>query len=383
VKRIGGTLWMLFLLCVVLSAPGSASGEARELTAKAAIAVDHRTGMVLYARNADTPLPPASTTKILTAYVAVRSGKLDWDLSVSPNASAVEPSKIYLRPGWEVSALDLVYAILLNSANDASVVLAEGLSGSVPAFAHQMNNAARELGATQSRFVNPNGLPDPGHYSTARDLVNIFGGVLRYPLLREVLSTPTIVIHPSGGSRRAIRLHSHNRLLGRPNGPQVIGKTGYTRTAKRCFVGAAIDGDREVLVAVLGASDLWGDVQRLINDGLNQASGTTPRLTTKDWDEAVRPVRRQDRDRAVREESDDRYHVRLASFRKRAEANGLRDALTRRGYEDVVVERLTDRSSSVYRVTVRGFRSRAAAEKAARQLARTYRVQPKIASIGA
>jgi D-alanyl-D-alanine carboxypeptidase len=383
VKRIGVTLWWLFLLAVVLSSPGVASGEPPELTAKAAIAMDHRTGMVLYARNADTPLPPASTTKLLTAYVAVRSGKLDEDLSVSRNASAAEPSKIYLQPGWQVNALDLLYAILLNSANDASVVLAEGLSGSVPAFARQMNNAARELGAAQSQFVNPNGLPDPDHYSTARDLVTILQGVLRYPLLRDVLSTATIVIRPSGGSRRTIRLHSHNRLLGLPRGPQVIGKTGYTREAKRCFVGAATDGDREVLVAVLGARDLWGDVQRLITEGLNQASGTTPRLTTTDWDEAVRSTRRRDRPHALPEESDGRYHVRLASFRTRAEANGLRSEVTRRGYEDVVVERLNNRSRPLYRVTIRGFRSRAAAEKAARQLARTYRVQPKIASIGA
>jgi D-alanyl-D-alanine carboxypeptidase len=374
---------MLLLLAVVLSAPGIAGGELGEPTAKAAIAVDHRTGMVLYARNPDSPLPPASTTKLLTAYVAVRSGKLDWDLSVSPNASAAQPSKIWLQPGWEMNALDLVYAILLNSANDASVVLAEGLYGSVPAFARQMNNAARELGATQSRFVNPNGLPDPGHYSTARDLVTILQGALRYPLLRQVLSTPTIVIHPAGGSRRGIRLHSHNRLLGRTGGPQVIGKTGYTRDAKRCFVGVATDGDREVLVAVLGARDLWGDVQRVIANALDQASGTTPRLTATDWDDAVRPARPQIRDRAVPEESDGRYHVRLASFRTRAEANGLRNQVTRRGYGDVVVERLTDRSRAVYRVTVRGFRSRAAAVKAARHLGRTYRVQPEIVSIGA
>jgi len=246
-----------------------------------------------------------------------------------------------------------------------------------------MNSAARELGATQSQFVNPNGLPDPDHYSTARDMVTILQGVLRYPLLRDVLSTPAIVIHPSAGSRRAIRLHSHNRLLGRLRGPQVIGKTGYTRDAKRCFVGAATDGDREVLVAVLGARDLWGDVKRLITEALNQASGTTPRLTATDWDDAVRPAEREARVRPLPEPSDRRYHVRLASFPTRAEADGLRKQLARRGYGDVVVERLNGRSKARYRVTIRGFKSRAAAVKAARQLARAYKVQPEITSIGA
>ena len=177
---------------------------------------------------------------------------------------------------------DLVYAILLNSANDASVVIAEGLAGSVPSFAERMNAKARSVGALNTHFVNPNGLPAENHYSTARDLVVMFSHALRDPLFEEMIGTRTIPVMPTAGSARTITLRTHNRMLGQEKVP-VVGKTGWTIAAKKCFVGAASADGRQLLVAVLGSTDLWGDLKRLIEYGLN---GGDPPGSVQAWSAA-------------------------------------------------------------------------------------------------
>ena len=188
---------VVWALVSALTGPVSASGDPLyRLTATAAIVVDDRTGEVVYARNSDLPLPPASTTKILTAYLALRSGQTDEHVVVSRNASQMQPSKIWLRPGWLMNVRDLIYAVLLNSANDASVVLAEGLAGSVPDFTALMNRTARRMGARNSNFVNPSGLPAEGHYSTARDLSIIMRHALALEPFEEALSTQQTLIYP-------------------------------------------------------------------------------------------------------------------------------------------------------------------------------------------
>ena len=214
----------------------------------------------------DLPLPPASTTKIVTALLALKSGRLDGSLSVTPEAAQAPPSKISLRPGWKMRVRDLTYAVLLNSANDASVVIAQGLAGSVPGFAERMNAEARQLGARNTHFVNPNGLPAANHYSTARDLATIFGHAIENPLFSAVVHTKTASVWPSEGSARRIALRNHNRLLGNYR-IEVVGKTGWTIAAKKCFVGAARADGREMTFAVLGSRDLWGDLKRLLEFG--------------------------------------------------------------------------------------------------------------------
>jgi D-alanyl-D-alanine carboxypeptidase len=166
------------------------------VTAKAAIVVDRETGVVLWQHNPDRALPPASTTKVVTAMLALESGRLDETFRVSPRAARQQASKIHLKSGWRMKLRDLVYAILLNSANDASVVIAEGLAGSVAKFAGQMNVYARSLGTTRSHFVNPNGLPARRHYSTVRDLARVFDHALDLPEFRRVIR------RPSGARRR-------------------------------------------------------------------------------------------------------------------------------------------------------------------------------------
>src|SRR5262249_31454794 len=208
----------------------------------------------------------------VTALWALQSGRLDDTLSVTPEAAQAPPSKISLRPGWRMRLRDLVYAVLLNSANDAAVVIAEGLSGNVHDFAERMNAEARALGATNTHFVNPNGLPAANHYSTARDLATMFGHGMQNPLFERVVSTKTLAVSPAAGSLRRIVLRNHNRLLGNYH-IQVVGKTGWTIAAKKCFVGAAMADGREFVVAVLGSRNLWQDLKRLIEFGFR---GTEP-----------------------------------------------------------------------------------------------------------
>lgn len=353
------------------------------LTATAAILLDSDTNEVLYARNPDLPLPPASTTKIVTSYLALSSGRLDETVRVSRYATTMQPSKIWLKPGWELSVRDLTYAVLLNSANDASVVLAEGLGGSVPHFARMMTETAHQLGATRSRFVNPSGLPAEGHYSTARDLTTLLQHALQVPGFRAALSTPTTVIQPRSGSKRRIQLRSHNRMLANRD-IRVIGKTGYTKKAKRCFVGAASNGERELLLAVLGSNDLWGDLRRLVDHGF-RGSAPLPAVEARvDWQAAEAAAASAEASSGVGDQvapPQTQYHVRLASFRSRSRATSFQKRVHGHGYR-AVVERLLANRRPLYRVTIRGLTSRAEAKEAATRLGKAYRLRPQIIGFG-
>jgi D-alanyl-D-alanine carboxypeptidase (penicillin-binding protein 5/6) len=255
----------------------AARGEGGPLVrARAAVVMDAETGHLIYAKEPDRRLPPASTTKVMTAMLAIESGRLDDAVVVSHRATAVQPIKLYLRAGEQVRLGDLTYAMLLKSANDASVVVAEALGGSIRGFSTRMNRRAAELGARNTHFVNPNGLPATDHYSTARDLALIFRHALTVTHFREMAATRStrVTAWRSRSRRRALALQNTNRLLTSYPVP-VIGKTGFTRAAKRCFVGAARTPDgRDIVVALLGSTDLWGDARRLLDFGMAHATTT-------------------------------------------------------------------------------------------------------------
>jgi len=348
-----------------------AASKAREgwITARSAIVMDADTGDVLWSHNPDEPLPPASTTKVVTALLALQSGRLNETFPVSMEAAQAPASKLGLKPGMALRLRDLVYAIMLNSANDASIVIAEGLAGSVPAFARQMNLLARRLGAQNTHFVNPNGLPAEGHYSTARDLATIFRHAIAHPLFAEVVATRTGQIRPASGSMRPIALRNHNRLLGEYH-IDVVGKTGYTRAAKRCFVGAARFNGQQVTFAVLGATDLWGDIKRILAatferqpwPGVRPPEVQMARVameSTGGGDETQEPRARG------------RFAVRVGSFRDYATAEEVSKSLKRSGYA-VRVEKERRKRRAVYRVTVGGFQDPTEAQKVARTLRRTH-----------
>jgi D-alanyl-D-alanine carboxypeptidase (penicillin-binding protein 5/6) len=274
--------WWCMGLAVAVGVACATGASAREphVTAKAAVVIDAASGETLWAQNADVPLPPASTTKVMTAVLALESGRLGDVLAVSANAAATAPSKLGLRPGQRVELRDLLYAVLLKSANDAAVVVAEGLGGSEEGFAARMNAKARALGAVHSHFENPHGLTAPGHVVTAHDLARIFRYALHVPGFRDILETPAAQVPVQSTRTQLFAVRSHNRLL-QGWRHQVIGKTGYTRPAKRCFVGAASNGEREVIVAVLGSTDLWTDTRRLVSFGLGEEDDTVPVLRAR------------------------------------------------------------------------------------------------------
>jgi D-alanyl-D-alanine carboxypeptidase (penicillin-binding protein 5/6) len=372
-ERTARVVILAGLLLFAVPARGvRASGYA--VTAKAAILIDNQTGEVLWERNPDVPLPPASTTKIVTAMVALQSGRLDDSLRVTSEAAQAPPSKISLRPGWRMRVRDLVYAILLNSANDASVVIAEGLSGSVQNFAQRMNVQARALGATHTHFVNPNGLPADDHYSTARDLATIFTHALRNPLFEQIVGTKTVVVAPTSGSSRHIVLRSHNRLLDNYR-IHVVGKTGYTIAAKKCFVGAGTADGRELVVAVLGSRDLWGDVKRLLEYGITGANPPPPDAPAVGMVSAnVRSSRGGEGRRvgSVHARRTRRYSVRLATFGKLSRAKRLKNEVARSGYRARVETVRTDRGQR-YHVSVGSYPSRQEAQAVAAALKRSHR----------
>jgi D-alanyl-D-alanine carboxypeptidase len=264
-------------VAVLAGAVAAAAAElpAPDITGRAAVVLDGRTGRILWERDADRPLPPASTTKIMTTLLALESGRLDRSYEVSPYAAAQAPSKLGLRAGQRMQLEDLAYALILKSANDAAVVVAEGLAGSVPEFSAFMNQRAREIGATNTQFHNPNGLPDDEHLTSAHDMALILRHALTVPGFRAVAGANAKLVQIEDAKIRPVMLHSKNRLLNGYFVP-VLGKTGYTRAAGRCFAGAAELNGRQVITVVFGASDMWGDTRKLMEYGFSTFDDTAP-----------------------------------------------------------------------------------------------------------
>lgn len=368
-------VWRMWLWGVVglalIAQPVEAAGPPR-LTAKSAVVMDARTGELLWSRAADRRLPPASTTKVMTAILALESGKLRERVPASRAACRTAPRKLNLKPGQQLVLQDLVYAILLNSANDAASVIAEKLAGSVSAFGRQMTAKSRALGARNTQFRNPHGLTQQGHYSTARDQATIFRHALGVPRFRKVLSTKSIVVEGSRPYRR-ISLSSHNRLLRNYRVP-VIGKTGYTRAAKKCFVASARDGDREIVIAFLGSNDLWGDARRLIAYGLGlRPSGTREVRTTRSATTAQAPAVKRPAPKKAAPGRPPVYSIHVGTFDEIDRAHRLRRGLDSRGFGtqiDPIASGSGKNRRTRYRVEVGPYTNRGQAESAIRSIAK-------------
>lgn len=232
-------------------------------TARSAVLYNATTGKKVFAKNADKRILPASTTKIMTALLVLEKLSLDDTVAVSERATYMQPSKLNLRPGEKYKVRDLLYGLLLNSANDASVVLAEAVAGSEWKFVSMMNDRARQLGAKNTRFANSNGLPSKvSQYSSAYDMFLIFRAALKKDFFRQAITLKYRIIYSSDG--RQINLKSHNKMLFKGWKKGVYGKTGYTRAAKSCFVGYTQRGKETLIIAVFGCTKRWDDIQRII-----------------------------------------------------------------------------------------------------------------------
>jgi len=247
------------------------------IRSRSAIVVDASTGKTLYAKKPNLKLRPASTVKLMTAIVALENAQLTDIATVSKRAVQVAPSKVGLKAGDKVTIETLLYAALVKSGNDAATVLAEAVAGSEKSFVGLMNSTARAIGATNTKFKNPHGLPAAGQYTTASDLSKIMTYALTYPLLRDIIGTRVVKLLTENG--HAIFLKNTNKLLWSEDG-LIGGKTGYTRKARHCFVGAAERGQSKVIVAVLGSPNrktLWKESEKLIHEGFEvMTNGKNP-----------------------------------------------------------------------------------------------------------
>lgn len=224
------------------------------------------TGEFAFTQNADVRRGMASTTKIMTALVAIEQGDTAAEIVIPPEAVGVEGSSLYLKAGEKMTLRDLLYGLLLQSANDAAEAIAVAVGGSVEGFADLMNAKAAQMGLTDTHFTNPHGLADENHYTTARELAEIAAEAMRQPLFREICGSRRAAIPNGEGGKRY--LVNHNRLLFTYAGAVGV-KTGFTKATGRCLVSAAQRDGVELIAVTLGAPDDWRDHAAMLDYGFS------------------------------------------------------------------------------------------------------------------
>ncbi|WP_074813190.1 D-alanyl-D-alanine carboxypeptidase family protein [Selenomonas ruminantium] len=244
----------------------------QKLTARSAIVMDTVTGQILYERDIDARRYPASTTKMMTLIVALEHGKLDDIVTVSKNAEGVEGSTLWLVQGDKIPLGELLTGMMMHSGNDATVAVAEHIAGSVPAFVRMMNDKAEELGANSTHFVNPNGLPDEKHYTTAYDLAKIAAYGYSLPHFEEIVGKQEALY--DWVKDPAKKLRNENQMLWLYRGANGV-KTGYTDAAGRCLVSAARRDGMQLVAVVLDSYYMWNDSIALLDYGFQNAHPKT------------------------------------------------------------------------------------------------------------
>ncbi len=263
--RFTAALLAVLIVVPLLTFPIGADSVIPSLSAKSAILIDAFDGRVLYELNARVRMPMASTTKIMTALVALEHGKLDDTVEIASDATGVEGSSVYLRVGERWTLRELLYALMLASANDAATAIAIHIGGSVENFACLMNERAIELGLRDTHFQNPHGLDAEGHYTSAYDLALLTAEALKNRDFLAVVSTPSYTVSGNGADG-ARYLTNHNRMLRTYSGAIGV-KTGYTKKSGRCLVTAAERGGLRLVAVTLSAPDDWNDHKKLLDFG--------------------------------------------------------------------------------------------------------------------
>jgi D-alanyl-D-alanine carboxypeptidase (penicillin-binding protein 5/6) len=377
--RLRGLLRLALLLAIWNGAiPLSTALADPTPSAVAALIMDADTGEILYEKNPHLPLPMASTTKIMTALLGAERLRPYELVQVSAYAASMAPSKIYLKPGELIRVDDLLQAILLKSANDASVALAEKVSGSEPAFARLMTQRAREIGALNTHFENASGLPADEHYSTVYDLAIILRYAMQRPDFAEIMQMKTASVESVAG--RMWNIRNHNRLLWTFPGA-LGGKTGWTRASRHCYVGMVETGGQTLVVSVLASSRLWDDVQELFRYGFSYGEPREPRFVPVTSTAALpsplhppaferrMPERKPpDPKPVVQKPSDVRggttwaFTVQVGAFREKKVAETMRQRLRQRGYSAYVTSSGAG-AARWYRVRVGEFDSQGEAKR--------------------
>ena len=246
-----------------VAATGTLPDITEQISSKSVMVMDAATGEAIFAKAPDAPRQPASTIKIVTGMIALKSLEDDDFVRVSPKAAGMPSSKVNLDPGQSYKADDLINAVLLASANDASVALAEGIAGSEEQFANLMTMSARMWGASNTVCRTASGLTAEGQQSTARDLANLFRYAMRHEDFARRMHERSI------STSYGKSLRNHNKALWRIDGADG-GKTGYTTAARQTYVGQFSRDGHTIVVAIMGSESMWADLAKLVNYGFEK-----------------------------------------------------------------------------------------------------------------
>jgi len=259
--------------------------DPEQLSAASALLMDADTGAILFARHHMERRFPASTTKIMTALLILEEGRLDEKVVITERAAAVTGTGLGLRRGQQITLRDLLWAILIKSANDAALAAAEHVGGSEERFVARMNAKADSLGMEGTHFTNPHGLDNPDHYSTAYDLAILTRQALRNPTFARMVQTReaqlAILTGRNGKVVKRKVLRTHNQLLGQFAGADGV-KTGYTGQAGRCLVASATRGDHQLIAVLLNDSRRWAEAAALLEYGFAALGGRASSLGVSD-----------------------------------------------------------------------------------------------------
>jgi D-alanyl-D-alanine carboxypeptidase (penicillin-binding protein 5/6) len=254
-------LIMILSLCQVVAA----APPPPQIGAEAAVVMDANTQQILFTKNPNKIMYPASTTKMVTLLTALDKGNLDSIVTISPKAASVGESCLGLNTGDKLTLRELLTGMMVVSGNDAAVAVAEHVGGSVPAFVAMMNAKAEKVGMINTHFSNPDGLPDPyNHFSTALDLARVAAYGMKNPDFARIVSLPEYTVHFL--NRSPIKACTTNKFLTNYPGADGI-KTGYTDAAGDCLVAGAKHGDVQLIVVLLNDDDRWEDAPKLMDYG--------------------------------------------------------------------------------------------------------------------
>lgn len=258
----------------ILSPSVQARQKNLELSADSAILIEATTGRVIYEKNADEELPPASMTKMMTCILGIEYLVPEDVVRISQEAAFTEDSELMLQDGDLISAGELLRGMMLVSDNGGAVAIGEAVSGSVSDFSRLMNSKAVEIGCTNTNFENPNGLPNENHFSTARDMAKISMYCLQNWDFRDIVSTQRETIHWLNPSNHSMKVENTNKLLGTYRGATGL-KTGWTFAAGGCLAASAKRGEIELIAIVMHSEDTvtrFQDATALLDYGFDQVS---------------------------------------------------------------------------------------------------------------
>ena len=263
---------IIFTAVTLISSFAAAADSEPKILADSAILVEASTGRIICEKNSEEKLPPASMTKMLTSVIALEKLNSNEEVFLNQAAIMTEDNTLNWSETDSISAKDMITAVMLVSENGGAVALAQTVAGTIPQFADMMNDKARKIGCTNSHFVNPNGLPNPDHYSTAKDMARIAVYCMKNQNFRKLVETKRTSIHWIYPKEKWSELNNTNELLSKYKGANGI-KTGWTRAAGGCLTASAKRGDIELIAVVMHSPDQdtrFDDAKKLLNYGFER-----------------------------------------------------------------------------------------------------------------